>query len=209
VGVAESVSLAGPEAAPGTQLYLPQPAESSDSSQFLVRSSRLSGNVVPAIQDSLTRVLPDAVRQPTVHSLDEAFRTITAGRRSNAMLMSIFGLVALLVGAAGVHAVMTSMVAQQRHELGVRIALGARPSRIISGVLRRAAVYLAAGLAAGLVGGRALSGFFAVLLFQVQPTDVSTYAIVAVLLLATGLLAALLPALRAARVDPIQTLRSE
>ena len=209
VGVVRTVRADGPETLSGTQLYLPKSGESGDASQFLVRTSRRVADVIPAMQASLERTLPVGVAVPPIHSLDEAFRVITSGRRYNATLMSICGVVVLFLGAAGVYAVMSSTVAQQQRELGVRIALGATRGRITRGVLTRAGAYLAAGLLAGLVAGRALSGLFTALLFEVRPTDLTIYAIVAALLLSVGLVAALIPALRASSVDPIVALRME
>ena len=121
--------------------------------------------------------------------------------------MSVCGLVVLCLGAAGVYAVMSSVVAQRQRELGVRVAIGATRGRIISEVLSRAGGYLVAGLVAGLLAGRALSSLFAGLLFDVRPADLSTYAIVAALLLTFGFVAALVPALVASTVDPVVTLR--
>ena len=144
-----------------------------------------------------------------MRSVEDDFDQLTASRRANATIMSLFGLVVLLIGAAGVYAVMASMVAQQQRELGVRVALGATRARIIRAVLGRAAVYLTVGLAAGLAVGRALSTLFVSMLFQVQPTDAPIYAIVGFLLIGAGLAAALRPALRAAAVDPIVTLRAD
>jgi ABC-type antimicrobial peptide transport system permease subunit len=190
-------------------LYLPKRPGSGAASQFLVRTSgRAADNAAP-IRASLARVLPAGQPPPTIRSLEDAFRVITAGRRANAALMFTFGLVVLLIGAAGVYAVMASVVAQQQRELGVRIALGATRGRIARGVLAQAGTYLGAGLVVGLLGGRALSGLFGSLLFGVQTTDPSIYATVVALLLTVGLVAAGLPASRAARADPIVALRSE
>ena len=209
VGVVRTVSPGGPERASGTQLYLPIRPGSDWASQFLVRTSGRAASSVPAIRASLARVLPAGAPPPNIRPLEDAFRLITAGRRANAKVMFAFGLVVLLIGAAGVHAVMASVVAQQQRELGVRVALGATGGRLARGVLAQAGTYLAAGLIVGLLVGRAISGLFASLLFQVQPDDVSIYGIVVVLLLIVGLLAAGLPAGRAARADPIIALRSE
>lgn len=209
VGIVRTVSPDGPETASGTQVYLPKAPGSDVRSQYLVRTSRRVADVVPLMQASLGRILPASVPVPSIRSLDDAFRVITAGRRYNAALMSSFGLVVLFMGAAGVYAVMTSAVAQQQRELGVRVALGAARGQLIRTVLARAGSYIAAGLVVGLPIGGTLSGLFEALLFEVRPSDLSTYAAVATLLLTVGLVAALAPALRASSVDPIVTLRRE
>jgi len=209
IGIVRTVSPHGPEQAPGTQLYLPRRVDAGETSQIVVRTSGRASSVVPALRTSLARVLPAGTPPPTVRSLQDAFRAITAGRRANAGIMTAFGIVVLLIGASGVYAVMASSVAQQHHELAVRIALGATGGRVARGVLTRATAYLLVGLVVGSLIGRALSAVFASLLFQVQPSDVSVYATVTVLLLSSGLTAAALPAIRAARIDPIIALRTE
>ena len=209
VGIVRTVSPHGPERESGTQLYLPRRPGTASASQVLVRTSGRASSVVPALRASLARVLPPGTPPPEVRSLQDAFRVLSAGRRANATIMSVFGIVVLLIGAGGVYSVMASSVAQQQYELGVRIALGATGARIARAVLTRAAVYLVVGLVAGSLLGRAVAALFASLLFQVQPGDLSIYAAVAALLLSSGLAAAGLPALRAARTDPILALRAE
>jgi predicted permease len=209
VGVVHTVMRDGPERLAGPQLFRPKPVVAARGSQFLVRTAGSASVALPAIERSLQRVIPPGSAAPHVQSIEEDFSRLTAGRRANATIMSLFGLIVLLIGAAGVYAVMASAVAQQQRELGVRIALGATRGRIIRGVLGRAALVLTVGLAGGLAAGRALSTLFASMLFEVRPGDVSIYAVVAALLLTAGLGAALRPALRAARVDPLTTLRAD
>lgn len=208
VGVARPVRIDGPEQPVPAHVYFPEVAGSGVPS-FLVRTSRPAADVVPMLQSTVAELLPAGTPPPEIRPLDEAFRILTAGRRFNASLMSAFGLVALFIGAAGVYAVMSSLVMQQRRELGVRVALGATRRQIIAGVLRGAAVYLGVGLVIGLIAGRLLSELFASLLFEVRPGDAYVYAIVAAILATVGLLAALGPARRASRVDPLVTLRAE
>ena len=209
VGIVRTVSPHGPELEPGTQLYLLKRPGTAGPSQVVVRTSGRASTVVPALRTSLARMLPAGTTPPEIRSLQDAFRVISAGRRANAAIMSVFGIVVLLIGAGGVYSVMAASVAQQHYELGVRIALGASGARIAGAVLTRAAVYLVTGLIVGSLVGRAVSSLFASLLFQVQPGDSSVYATVAALLLACGLAAAGVPALRAARTDPIIALRAE
>jgi len=121
--------------------------------------------------------------------------------------MSVFGPIGTLLGAAGVFAVMTSFVAQQTREIGIRLALGATPARIQGGMLALASRHLMAGLVLGAPLAWWLSRGFGALLFQVTPLDASVYIGVTALLIAVGLLAAWMPARRAALIDPIATLR--
>ncbi len=209
VGVTRAVVTEGPDTGAGAQMYWPMTTGAKPAQFVLIRLAPRAGNVIPAIQAALQQVLPAGTTAPPIRSIDEAFRLVTAGRRAIATLMSIFGLVVVLIGAAGVYAVMASVVVQQRREFGVRVALGATRARIVRGVVGRAAVYLTVGLAFGLAAGRTLSTLFVSMLFEVRPTDASTYAIVTGLLMTAGLLAALRPAMRAAHVDPIVTLRAE
>jgi hypothetical protein len=90
------------------------------------------------------------------HALDDAFAKLTVGRRSSGRLMLAFGVVVLLVGAAGVYAVMAAMVAERRRELGIRLALGATRSQVVREILGHAGRYVAAGLARR--HGRRLTG---------------------------------------------------
>jgi ABC-type antimicrobial peptide transport system permease subunit len=210
VGVAEPALAYGPEGGSGTQIYLPLAAGSTRASQqFLVRSFVRGPDVTPSIHASIARVLPDHVRSPTIHALDDAFAKLTVGRRSSGRLMRAFGVVVLLVGAAGVYAVMAAMVAERRRELGIRLALGATRPQVVREILLPAGRYVAAGLAIGLLAGAALSSLARSLLFGVAPTDLSILTIVATLLVVAGLAAALPPAWRAAQVDPAATLKAE
>jgi ABC-type antimicrobial peptide transport system permease subunit len=158
------------------------------------------------LTEALRPVAP-RLDEPFVFAASAAVRRITATRRFNAGLMSIFGLVGAFIAAAGMYAVMASFVAQQTREIGVRVALGATPARIQRGVLALAGRHLLVGLALGVPAAWWLSRGFTALFFQVTPADASVYAGVAALLIAVGLPAAWIPARRAARVDPIVSLR--
>jgi predicted permease len=173
---------------------------------LFVKTSRPADEMLATLTAALQPVAP-ATKDPFVFVADDAVRRITAERRFTAGLMSIFGLVAMLIGAAGVFAVMASFVAQQAREIGVRVALGATPARIQRSVLALAWRHLLAGLALGVPIAWWLSQGFAALLFQVTPADVTVYLGVAALLSSAGVVAAWIPARRAARVDPIVTLR--
>jgi putative ABC transport system permease protein len=159
------------------------------------------------VTDALAAFAPVG-KSPYVHVADEAVRKITATRRFNGGLMSAFGCLAMLIGAAGIYGVTAAVVAQQTREIGVRVALGATPRLIRRSVLAGAGTDVLSGLAVGLPLAWWISRSFAAYLFQVTPADPSVYVGVATLVGAVGLGAALLPARRAARTDPMITLRA-
>ncbi len=135
-------------------------------------------------------------------------RRLTATRRFNAGLMSAFGCLAMVIGAAGIYGVIAAVVAQQTREIGVRVALGATPRLIQRRVLALAGTHVLSGLAVGLPLAWWISRGVAAYLFQVTPADPAVYAGVAGLVGLVGVAAALLPARRAAQTDPMITLRA-
>jgi predicted lysophospholipase L1 biosynthesis ABC-type transport system permease subunit len=140
--------------------------------------------------------------------------TVTLGRstsqRSFTMsLMIAFAGLALLLASLGVYGVLNYGVAQRRQEIGIRLALGAAPRALVASFLREGLVMTAVGIALGLGGAVALTRLFRTLLFEVTPTDPFTFLAVTFVLAIVAAIAALAPALRAARVDPLVVLRSE
>jgi ABC-type antimicrobial peptide transport system permease subunit len=123
------------------------------------------------------------------------------------VLVGVFGLLALVLAAAGIYGVMAHLVALRTGEIGVRITMGARPSDVMRLVLKEGLVQAVLGLAIGLTGGVLLMQSFRALLYEVSPTDPLTLAAVAFVLLLTALAACLVPARRAMRVDPVAALR--
>jgi ABC-type antimicrobial peptide transport system permease subunit len=125
------------------------------------------------------------------------------------MLMTSFGLVALVLAAVGLYGVMASLVRDQTREIGIRIALGASVGRVRAEVLARAGAVIGVGAIAGLAGALATSRVLSALLFQVSPSDPTSLVGACVVLLLVGGLAAYFPTRRATRIDPVQALRAE
>ena len=123
--------------------------------------------------------------------------------------MAAFALLALTLAVAGVYGVMAYSVAARTREIGVRVALGAQPSNVFAMVVRQGLGACVAGLAIGMVGALALGGVLRRLLYGVSPTDAPTFLAVSAVLLAATLVACLVPARRAVRIDPQEALRSE
>jgi putative ABC transport system permease protein len=121
----------------------------------------------------------------------------------------VFASVAVALAVIGIYGVLSYSVSQRTSELGIRIALGARPGAIQALVLRQAGAVIAIGIAAGLAGAWALTVYLESLLFQVKAHDWRTYAASAAVLAVVALAAALVPARRGARIDPIAALKYE
>jgi ABC-type antimicrobial peptide transport system permease subunit len=141
--------------------------------------------------------------------LEEAYARRNAGRRFNATLMTVFGGLALVIGAIGVYGTLAFVVAQDVRAIGLRLALGATPAGvrrlILGGAMRR----VGAGIAVGLTAAWAASSWFASVVFGVTPTSPAIYLLVAVVIAAVALVAAFVPALRASRLDPLVALKTE
>jgi len=208
VGVAPIVRWQGPDQAASPTAYLPLlPNTKAASARFFVRTSAPPVTLVHPIEAALAPFSPPG-KMADVRVVDDAFRRLTATRRFNAGLMAIFALLAIVIAAAGVYATITSLVAQQTHEIGVRLALGATADDIGRRVLLATARHVVLGLALGLPAAWWISRGFGALFFQVRPSDLTSYALVAAVIILAALAAAIVPARRASRVDPLVSLRS-
>jgi putative ABC transport system permease protein len=130
-------------------------------------------------------------------------------QRFSMTVIGIFALVALALAAIGIYGVLANAVAQQTHDIGVRMALGARGSTVMWSVLRRALGLMLVGVAFGTAGALALTRVMSGLLYEVRPTDAATFAGSALLLALLAVAASLVPAWRATRVDPLVALRTD
>jgi putative ABC transport system permease protein len=125
------------------------------------------------------------------------------------LLLGIFALIALILAAVGIYGVISYSVAQRTQEIGIRIALGARSLDVITLVLRDGMRLVLLGIAIGLAGAFALTRWMSSLLFEISATDPLTFAVIALLVALVALLACIVPARRATKVDPMIALRHE
>src|ERR1041385_5624077 len=142
-----------------------------------------------------------------VHPMEQLVADSVARQRFSMTLLAAFAVLALVLAAAGIFSVMSFLVAQRTHEIGVRVALGAQPRDILRMVAGRGMRFALTGVAAGLAAAFALTRLMAGLLYGVSATDPLTFAAVSLLLALVALLACLVPARRAAKVDPMVALR--
>jgi ABC-type antimicrobial peptide transport system permease subunit len=173
-----------------------------------VRAAGDPRRLVKAIQQQVWTLDKD---QPVtaVRTMEELISLSVAEQRFQMLLLTLFAAVAVALAAIGIFGVLSYGVNQRMNELGIRIALGAPPRRIMGLVLRQAGVLIAGGVVLGLAGALALTRLVANLLFHVQANDWATYAAAVAMLAAAGVAAAMIPALRGSRVDPIVALRYE
>jgi putative ABC transport system permease protein len=144
-----------------------------------------------------------------VKPMTEYLRDSLARRRFSMVLLSTFSGVALVLAAIGIYGVISYGVIQRTHEMGIRMALGAQRSDVLKLVLRQAMIVVFAGVGIGLVASWALTRLLKSLLFNVSVTDPLTFAAIGVLIILMALLACLIPAWRATKVDPLVALRYE
>jgi putative ABC transport system permease protein len=141
--------------------------------------------------------------------MDQLLAILVAERRFVLVLFEAFGLVALVLAAAGTYGVLSGSVTERTREIGVRAALGATRTNILTLVVRQGMTLTLLGAVIGLMAGVAASSAIAALLFGVSRFDPVTYGCVTALLLSVSAIACFVPALRAASIDPMQALRSE
>ncbi|HKQ62078.1 MAG TPA: ABC transporter permease [Candidatus Polarisedimenticolaceae bacterium] len=208
VGVVGDVRHFGPETPLVRTLYRPLSQRQAWGGTLVVRADGDPTSLVPAIRASLLEIDRAVVFQ-RARTMDEYLELRTAAPRFLAILLGSFGAVALVLASLGIYGVLAHAVSQRTREIGVRIALGARPTSVLGMVVRNAMLLTGIGMGVGLASALALSRLLRGQLFEVSPTDPGVYAGVALLLAAVALLACWVPARRAARVDPLVALRCE
>jgi len=146
---------------------------------------------------------------PNVQTLEQARNASMASPRVMTDLLGIFAALALAIAAFGIGGILALTVNQRLNEIGIRVALGAKPGDLLAMILRQGMTLVVIGLAIGLASAMGLTRLMKTLLFEVQPTDPVTFAGVSLVLGAAALLACYVPARRALRIDPLRALRSE
>jgi ABC-type antimicrobial peptide transport system permease subunit len=176
---------------------------------FMIRSSRAgTESLRKEVENAVWAVNPD-LPLFMVRTLDDLYRASTARTSFTLVMLTIAGGMALLLGAIGLYGVIAYTVGQRRREIGIRVALGASVAVIKGMFVKQGLAMVVVGIALGLGAAAALARGMASLLFGVKPLDAVTYLVAPVVLMAAAMAACYIPARRAARVDPAETLRIE
>jgi predicted permease len=207
VGICGSVRLAKFGDSDSVQAYLPVEPGDQTALNILVRTAASPQDLARAAVAASRAVDAEAI--PDVQLLSTAFRTRLEGAEYSAWAVSVLGFIAHLLACLGIAGVVAYAVSQRTKEIGIRMALGAQASHVLSVVLRQFSRPVVAGLIVGLAGAAALSQVLRGRLYGISNFDPATYLIAIVVFLVTVTIAAILPARRALRIDPLRALRHE
>ena len=194
---------------PANQMYVPDGQDSTWASlSFVIRTTGDPASMASGIRNEI-RLFDKAAPVFNVRTMNEVVTTSIAPRRTPMLLLSAFAGAALLLAMIGIYGVTAYYVTQRTREIGIRMALGAQMSDVLKLVLKGGMLLTLIGIGGGLAGAFAITRWMTTLLFNVKPTDVMTFAMVGICLIATALIACYFPARRATKVDPLVALRYE
>ncbi len=208
VGVVADVKQSGLDVPPKPEFYVPQRQTSTPPPALVIRTAVEPLSLASAVRREI-RAVDREMPIIAVQTMEEILDREVFQRRFQMLILAFFAGGALLLASVGIYGVLSYLVAQRRHEIGLRMALGAASSDILKNVFGQAAALMAAGLAIGLAASLALTRMMSHLLVGVTATDPATFIGVPLVLFAVGLAASYIPARRAMKVDPSLTLRDE
>jgi putative ABC transport system permease protein len=208
VGVVGDVKQKGLNRETLPHTYEPFAQAPSQFMTMVVRTSIDPNSMVPAIRSEVFEIDNELPLQ-SVRTLDKVIANSIGQQRFASAVLAVFAAVALLLAIAGLYGVISYAVSQRTHELGIRIALGARVPDVLRLVLKQGMTFVLIGEALGLLGALVLTRLLSGLLFGITPTDALTFGAVTVLLSSVAFLACYIPARKATRVDPLTALRYE
>jgi putative ABC transport system permease protein len=207
VGITADVKHWGLDQKVNPEIYVPLPQALSRTVTFVIAAAGDPASLAPALRGRVRTIDPNLPLNG-VRTMEEVASVSVASRRAGMLLLAVFGVLALVLAAAGIHGVMSHLVALRTAEIGVRMTLGATPGDVMALVLREGTIQAIIGLAIGLSGGVLLMRAFQTMLFGVAPADPITLSAVAGVLLTTALAACIVPARKAMHVDPVNAVRT-
>lgn len=207
VGIVGDVRQYGLDREPADEIYVSL-AQGGFGGNLLVRTAADPMSMANLMREAVYEVDPETAVD-RVQTLEQVRSDAIASPRLTAILLAMFAGLALVITAAGIAGVMALSVSQRTQELGVRLALGATPGKVLGMVMRQGMSFVLVGLSAGIVGALLLGRLMSSLLFAVEPTDPITFLSVALVLIAVAAAACIVPARRVTSIDPMLALRSE
>lgn len=208
VGVVGNVRHSTLRSEPLPEIYIPHPQQPVSSLSMVVRSTVPPDRLMSAARAVVSKLDPN-LPVLNLQTLDEVYAASLASARFRSLLVSVFAAAAAVLAAIGLYGVMSYSVGSRAREFGIRMALGAGRSSILSSVLTRGLAWSLIGIGLGLGLAFALTRYLESLLFGVAALDLPTFAALSLLLLVVAAAASYLPARRATRVDPLEALRYE
>jgi putative ABC transport system permease protein len=208
VGVVGDVYQRSLETDPRTEAYTPISQSSVIFGELVVRTRNDPYAVLPAVKSAVLGVLPE-VPLRNIRTMEELIGRLVAQRRLNMLLLGLFGLLGLVISAVGIYGVMAYVVSQRTREIGVRMALGASRLTVVRMVLTKALLMVTIGLAVGTAAAWLLRSSADSFLFRMQSSDWRVFVVALGVLAGAAIVASLVPAQRAARVNPIVALRAD
>jgi putative ABC transport system permease protein len=208
VGIANDVRTAGLDQAAPPLVYVPLWERPPEVGAIAVRTSAAPLSAIALLRESV-RAIDPAIPISNVVTMTQIERDSTAQRRFQTLLVGVFAAAALLLAAVGIYGVVSYSTARRTNEIGLRIALGARPRQIRAMVLRGSLRPIAIGLVGGIVVALALGRLISAMLFGTEATDPMTFIVVTGIIAAAALAASWVPARRAAGLAPLTALRHE
>ena len=208
VGVVADVRHTGLDSNPRPEFFVPHLQNPFGGMAIVVRTYSDPETLLPAAKEQIRAINKD---QPfySINTMDALVSRSLGERRFNLLLLCVFATIALVLAGVGIYGLISFSISQRTHEIGVRMALGARARDITRMILGEGIALALAGVTAGVVGALVLTRLLKGFLFGVTPTDPVTFAAISALLVALALVASYLPARRATRVDPMVALRYE
>jgi putative ABC transport system permease protein len=207
VGVVSDVKQYGLDREPTDEIYIPL-AQSGFANNLLVRTAADPMSVASLMRKAIYAADADTAID-RVQTLEHVRSDAVASPRLTAILLAMFAGLALVITAAGIAGVMSLSVSQRKHELGVRLALGATPAKVLRMVMSQGMSFVLLGLSIGVAGALLLGRLMSALLFSVQPSDPITFVAVSAVLILVAAAACFVPARRVTSIDPMIALRSE
>jgi predicted permease len=214
IGVVKDVKQGGVDQDAGTELYTladqqPRIAGFAPTNMNMVMRSALPlESIAPQIRAAV-RGLDASLPIVKLQTMEDVFGTAVARPRFLTVLLGVFAVLALVLAAVGTYGILSYLVTQRQQEIGIRMALGAARGGVLWLVMRQGLVLAAVGLTLGITGSILVGRYLQTLLFGIKPSDPATLIMVGGVILATAIVACLIPAMRATRVNPLDVLRGE